>query len=107
MTTWSREKPKTLFLQIYKAYAPHIYQGEDEGPHEQSHVTHQHVVNGQIKNVIVPFSQGLWTPNLAGWSLRMRGPQLQSHVTHQPRGHVTNQKRNLSTFTRTMNPKLS
>ena len=37
----------------------------------------------------------------------MRGPHLQSHVTHKPRGHVTNQKRYISTFTRPMDPKLN
>ena len=37
----------------------------------------------------------------------MRGPHLQNHVTHRSRGHVTNQKQCISTFTRTMDPKLS
>ena len=37
----------------------------------------------------------------------MRGPHLQSHVTHQSLGHVTNQKRYISTFTRPMNPNLA
>ena len=37
----------------------------------------------------------------------MRGPHLQSQVTHQLRGHVTNQKRYISTFARPMDPKLS
>ena len=31
---------------------------------------------------------------------------LQSYVTHQPRGHVTNQKRYISNFTRFTDPKL-
>ena len=35
----------------------------------------------------------------------MRGPHLQSYVTQ--RSHVTNQKRYISTFTRTMDPKIS
>ena len=34
------------------------------------------------------------------------GSHLQSHVTHRPRGHVTNQKRYISTFTRPTDPKL-
>ena len=38
-----------------------------------------HVVRWQIKNVVSPLSQGLWTPNLAGWCLRMRG--LHHNVT--------------------------
>ena len=37
----------------------------------------------------------------------MRRPHLQSHVTHQPRGHVKNQKQYISTFTGPMYPKLS
>ena len=37
----------------------------------------------------------------------MRGTHLQRHVTHQSRGHVTNQKRCISTFTRSTDPKLS
>ena len=64
-----------------------------------------HVVIWQMKNVLSPLSQGLWTPNLAGCWLRMRGPHPQSHVMHQSRGHVTNQKRFMSTFTKFMSPK--
>ena len=30
----------------------------------------------------------------------MREPQVQSHVTHQPRGHVANKKRYIFTFTK-------
>ena len=37
----------------------------------------------------------------------MREPHLQSHVTFQYRGHVTNEKRYISTFTRPMDPKIS
>ena len=37
----------------------------------------------------------------------MRGPHLQSYVTHRLRGHVTNQKRYMSNFIRSMDPKLS
>ena len=36
----------------------------------------------------------------------MMGPHLQSHVTHRPLGHVTNQKRYISTFTSPTDPKL-
>ena len=35
----------------------------------------------------------------------MRGLHLQNHVTHRSRGHVANQKRFISTFTRPMDPK--
>ena len=52
-----------------------------------------HVVLWQIINVVSPLSQGLWTPNLAGWYLRMRGPHPQCHVTLQHCGHLTNKKR--------------
>ena len=34
----------------------------------------------------------------------MRGPHLQIHVTCRPRGHVTNEKRYISTFTKPMDP---
>ena len=37
----------------------------------------------------------------------MRGPHPQSHVTLWSRGHVTNKKRYISTFTRAIDPKLS
>ena len=37
----------------------------------------------------------------------MREPQVQSYVTHRPRGHVANKKRYIFTFTRPMGPKLS
>ena len=62
------------------------------GLHPQSHVTLRYCVTWQIKNVISPPSQGLWTPNLAGWWFSMMGSHLQTHMTHQPWGHVTNQK---------------
>ena len=51
-----------------------------------------HVVTWQIKNAISLLSQGLWTPDLAGWWLRMREIHPRSHVTLQLRDHVTNQK---------------
>ena len=65
------------------------------------------MVTWQIKDVISPLSHGLWTPNLAGWWLRMRGPHTQSHVTFWCHGHETNKKRYISIFTRSMYPKLS
>ena len=34
------------------------------GPHPQSHVTQDHVVLWQIKNVIYPHSQGSWPPKI-------------------------------------------
>ena len=47
-----------------------------------------HMVTWQIKNVSV-LSQGLWTPNLAGWCFSMRGPHTQCHVTLPHRVHLT------------------
>ena len=61
----------------------------------------------QIKDAISPLSQGLWTPNLAGWWFRMKEPHPQSHVTHRPHGHAANQRSYISTFTRPKDPKLS
>ena len=66
-------------------------------PHQQSHV-----VTWQIKSVISPLSQVLWTPNVAGWWLKMR-----EHHALWSRDHVTNNKTYISTFTRPMAPKLS
>ena len=66
-----------------------------------------HVVTWHIKNLVSPLSQRLWTPNLASWWLKMRGPNPKDHVTIWYRGYVTNQKRYVSTFTRPMDPKLS
>ena len=57
------------------------------------------VVTSEIKNVISPLSQGLYTPDLAGWWFRMREPHQQSHETTQ--------RRYISTFIRPMDPKLS
>ena len=37
----------------------------------------------------------------------MTGLHPGSHVTHQPLGHVINQKRDISIFTRPMDPKRS
>ena len=34
-----------------------------------------------MKNVISSLLQGLWTPNLAGWRLRMRKPPAKSRDT--------------------------
>ena len=64
------------------------------------------VVTWQIKNVISPLSQGLWTSHLTRWWLRLRGLQPQSYMTLQFCGHVTNKKRYISIFTRPMDPKL-
>ena len=43
----------------------------------------------------------------AAWGLGMEETHPQSHVTHQPSGHVMNQRRYISTFTSPMDPKLS
>ena len=60
-----------------------------------------------LKTPLFPVSLGLWTPNLAGWQFRMKGLHPQSHVTIKYCGHVTNQKRYISPFTRPTDPKLS
>ena len=65
------------------------------------------VVTWQIKNVISSLSQGLWTPNLAWRWLRVTRSHPQIHVTLQYRGHVTNKKRYISTFTRLMDPNVA
>ena len=65
------------------------------------------MVTWQIENGISSLSQGLWTPNLAGWWFWMRGSHPHSHVTHQPSGYVTIKKWYISTFTRPVDPKLS
>ena len=64
------------------------------------------MVMWRIEHVISPFWQGLWTPNLSRCWLRMRETHSQSHVTRRRRGHVRNQRRYISTFTRPMDPKL-
>ena len=101
---------KRHYFDFHKAYGPQTYQGGDLGWEDSTHKVMWHfdlVVTWRIKNVISPLSQGLWTQNVAGWWLRMRETHPQSHVTHQPRGHVTNQRRYISTFARPMDPKLS
>ena len=81
---------------------------EDEGtPPTKSCDTSWQMKSDKIKSVISPLSQDISILNLAGWWLRMRGPHLKIHVTHQLCGHVIIQKRYISTFTRLMSPKLS
>ena len=59
----------------------------------------------QTPSFTVPL--GLWTPHFPGWWLRMRGPHQKRHVTLRYRGHVTNKKRYIATFTRSIDSKLS
>ena len=65
------------------------------------------VVTWLIKKVISQFSQGLWTPNLAGWLLRMRRLHLQCHVTLQHRDDVTNEKCYIYFFARLIDPNVA
>ena len=65
----------------------------------KSHDTSTTWPRDKSKKFISLLSQGLWTPNLAGWWLKLRGPHPQSHVRLRYRGHVTN-KKHISTFTR-------
>ena len=67
------------------------------------YVLHNLDYRWQIKNVIFPFSLGLWTPNLAGCRLKMKGPHPQNHMTPQHHGHLTN----ISTFIWRVDSKLS
>ena len=67
------------------------------------YVLHNLDYRWQIKNVIFPFSLGLWTPNLAGCRLKMKGPHPQNHMTLQHHGHLTN----ISTFIWRVDSKLS
>ena len=71
---------------------PKLIREEMRGPYPKVTWHFDIVVTWQIKNVVIPLSQGLWTPNFAGRWFRMRKPHPQNHVTHQPRGHVTNQR---------------
>ena len=56
---------------------------------------------------LFPVPLDLWTPNLGAWGFGMRGPRPQTLVTLWCRGHVTNKKRYISTFTRSVEPKVS
>ena len=76
----------TIISSSIRPIDPKLSWGVDLGWGEPTHKATGHfdvVITWQIKNITFPFSQGLWTPNLAGWWLRMRGPHLQSHVTLQ------------------------
>ena len=63
-------------------------------------VTKHFVVTWQIKKVIFPLSYIIWTPNVAGWWLRIKESHPQSHVTLRLCGQVTNQKYFVLNFTR-------
>ena len=80
---------------------------DEEISSTKSHDTSTTWSRDKSKNFISLLSQGLWTPNLAGWWLEMRGPHPQSHVRLRYRGHLPSKKRYISTFTRLMDPKVS
>ena len=61
-------------------------------------------IGTDITNAIISSSIRPMDPKLSRGSLRMKGPHPQSHVTHRPCGHVTNKRRYISTFTRSMDP---
>ena len=108
-TTRSRDKSKTLYLYFHKAYGPPTLPVGDFGWGDSTHKVTWYidrVVTWQIKNVISSLSQGLWTPHITGWWLRMRGLHPQIYMTLQFCGHVTNKKRFISIFRRLMDPKL-
>ena len=81
---------QTPLFPVPKGVWTAILQGSDLGWGDLSYI--DHVVTWQIKDVISPLSQSLWTPNLDGLWLKMRGSHPQSHVTLRYRGHVTNKK---------------
>ena len=58
-----------------------------------------------LQALLFPAPWGLWTPNIAEWWLRMRGPHPQSYVILRYHPHVKNKKCYISTFTRSMYPK--
>ena len=98
------------YFQSHMTYGSQTKQGGDlgwEDPTDNVTWLFDVVVKWQIKNVITPLSQALWIPNLAGWWVRIRGPHPQSHVTLRYYGHVGNKRRYISSFTRSMDPKLS
>ena len=107
---WSSDKWKTLYLHFHKASGSQILQSGDLGWGNPTHKVRwymNYVVTWEFKDVLAPLSKGLWTPNLADWWLRMRDPHPQSHVVHEPRGHVTNQRCYISTFSSPADRKLS
>ena len=107
---WPRDKSKTLYLYFHKAYGPPTYPIGDFGWGDSTYKVTWHidqVVTWQIKNVISPLSQGPWTPHLTTWWLRLRGLHPQIYMILQFCGHVTNEKRYISIFTRPMDPRLS
>ena len=72
---WSRDRSKTLYLYFHKAYGPKLanWWFSMRRRYPQSHMTLQYCGHVTNKNIIFWLSQGLWTPNLAGWKLRIRG----------------------------------
>ena len=108
VTLWSRgyvSNKESYISTSLDLWTPNL--AEDEGTPVTSDVYIKHVVTWQIKDVILPLSQGLWILNLAGWWQTMKGPHPQNHVTHWSSGHVTNQKRCIYTFTRPMDNNLA
>ena len=58
----------------------------------------------ELENAIIFSSITPLDPNLAGWSLRMRGRHPQSHVTIRHCGHVANKKTVYLHFHKTCGP---
>ena len=79
---------------------------DEEISSTKSHHTSTTWSRDKSKKFISLLSQGLWTPNLAGCWLKLRGTHPQSHVRLRYRGHVTNKKRYTSIFTRPTDLKL-
>ena len=64
-------------------------------------------LESELELILQTLLSPLWTPNLAGWLLRIRGPHSQSHATLRCRDHATHKKPYISIFTRATAPKLS
>ena len=76
------------------------------GTHPKSHVV-DIVVLWQVKNVISPLSQGLWTPKLGRVQTQEEGVDPKGHVILRSCNHMAIQKRHISSTTGPMAPKLS
>ena len=61
-------------------------------------------IGTDIANAIISTSVKSMDSKLAVWWLMMRRPHPQNHVTLEYRGHMTNKKRFIYTFTRSIEP---
>ena len=74
---WSSDKWKALYLHFHKASRSQTSQSGDLGWRNPTHKVRwymNYVVTWEIKDVLAPLSQGLWTPNLAAGDLEWGTP---------------------------------